>query len=176
MNACIHPVARLHALCLDDRGAIRARRATAVVAGLPRHIAERELDVIAKALDLKPEDAHVIQDTANAGPANVASVEIESERVHEVFTGVGQRGVRAEMVGTRVAGAAQRYIAAGVAAGEHLADQLLLPMALAGRGSFTTVRPTLHTTTNREVIERFCNTRVDMRQMREDAWRITVRA
>jgi RNA 3'-terminal phosphate cyclase (ATP) len=38
---------------------------------------------------------------------------------------------------------------------EHLADQLLLPMALAGEGSFTCCEISSHTTTNAGVIQRF---------------------
>lgn len=37
----------------------------------------------------------------------------------------------------------------------HLADQLLLPMALAKGGVFATLRPSLHTTTHSEVIRGF---------------------
>jgi RNA 3'-terminal phosphate cyclase (ATP) len=39
--------------------------------------------------------------------------------------------------------------------GEHLADQLLVPMALAGGGSFRTLPPSSHATTNAALIERF---------------------
>jgi RNA 3'-terminal phosphate cyclase (ATP) len=37
----------------------------------------------------------------------------------------------------------------------HLADQLLLPMALAGEGSFTTLALATHATTNIDIIRRF---------------------
>jgi RNA 3'-terminal phosphate cyclase (ATP) len=49
----------------------------------------------------------------------------------------------------------QRYLAADVPVGEHLADQLLIPMALAGGGEFRTVPLSSHTTTNAALIERF---------------------
>jgi RNA 3'-terminal phosphate cyclase (ATP) len=39
--------------------------------------------------------------------------------------------------------------------GPHLADQLLLPLAMAGAGVFRTSAPTLHTRTNMAIIERF---------------------
>ena len=39
--------------------------------------------------------------------------------------------------------------------GLHLADQLLVPMALAGGGVFRTVAPTPHTQTQLELIPRF---------------------
>jgi RNA 3'-terminal phosphate cyclase (ATP) len=46
-------------------------------------------------------------------------------------------------------------LAANVPVGSHLADQLLLPLALAGSGSFRTQTPTQHTTTNVNVIQKF---------------------
>ena len=39
---------------------------------------------------------------------------------------------------------------------EHLADQLLLPMALAGSGGFTTTHLSEHLQSNIQVIEAFC--------------------
>ena len=74
------------------------------------------------------------------GPGNVLTIVVESEHVTEVFTGFGRKGVRAETLATKAAEEARDYLAAGVPVGEHLADQLLLPIALAGRGAFRTVR------------------------------------
>jgi len=70
-------------------------------------------------------------------------------------TGVCLRKVRAERIANAVAQAVQKRLDANVPVGAHLADQLLLPMVLAGGGRFRTVQPTLHTTTNAEVIRMF---------------------
>jgi RNA 3'-terminal phosphate cyclase (ATP) len=45
-------------------------------------------------------------------------------------------------------------------AGPHLADQLLLPFALAGGGSFTTVKPSLHARTGADVVSRFLDVQI----------------
>ena len=50
---------------------------------------------------------------------------------------------------------AKRYLESGAAVDGHLADQLLLPMALGGGGVFTTARVSQHTRTNADVIRRF---------------------
>ncbi len=47
------------------------------------------------------------------------------------------------------------FISSNAAVGRHLADQLLLPMALAGSGGFTTMVPDDHVPTNISVIEKF---------------------
>ena len=82
-------------------------------------------------------------------------VEVGFAEVTEVFTAFGQIGVSAERVATLAAREAQAYLASTAVAGEHLADQLLLPLALAGGGSFTAVTLNPHALTNMEVIAYF---------------------
>jgi RNA 3'-terminal phosphate cyclase (ATP) len=55
---------------------------------------------------------------------------------------------------------------------EHLADQLLLPMAIAGKGSFTTTEPSLHTKTNINVIKQFGVEGVSTEQLSSTLWRV----
>jgi RNA 3'-terminal phosphate cyclase (ATP) len=151
----VSPVRRLQPLALRERGAIRQRRARAVVANLPTRIAERELGVLQAELGLRREECRAQGVRDSAGPGNVVLVDVEAEHVTEVFTGFGQKGVRSEVVASAVGQEVQRYLAAGVPVGEHLADQLLLPLALAGGGAFRTLEPSGHTRTNLEVIRQF---------------------
>jgi len=64
------------------------------------------------------------------GPGNAVLLTLEYEHVTEVFTGFGAKMVRAETVAAQALKEARDYIGSGVAAGEHLADQRMLPMAL----------------------------------------------
>jgi RNA 3'-terminal phosphate cyclase (ATP) len=98
------------------------------------------------------------------------------EGAHELFVATGERGVRAETVAERVAKEALDWLAADVPVGEHLADQLLLPMALAGNGAFVTVEPSQHTVTNARVIERFLPVSIGWEAKGGRAWEVTVRA
>ena len=170
----IEPAARLAAFNLLDRGPIRAKRATAIVAGLPYEVARRELDVVARKLEISPNGLRAEEDKSSAGPGNAFMIEIESESVTEVFTGFGEAGLRAETVAERVVDEAREYIAAGVPVGPHLADQLLIPLALAGRGSFRTMKPTPHTTTNADVIRRFLDRRIEIAPVSADVHEVTV--
>ena len=174
LRVTIRPVKELRTLHLDKRGEIHARRATATVVGLPRHIAERELGVIGRKLDLGEKCLYIREEPADRGPGNIVTIEIESEYITELFTGFGERGVRAETVADKAAKAARRYLDAGVPVGEYLADQLLLPFALAGGGSYNTLRPTLHTKTNSEVMQLFLEIGITMDQVSKDVWHITV--
>ncbi len=92
----------------------------------------------------------------------------------EVLTGFGERGVSAEAVGERVANEAARYRASDAPVGVHLADQLLLPMALAGGGAIVTNEPSSHTRTQAELIPMFLPVKVRVTRDSSDRYRIDV--
>ena len=172
--ATVQPEAKLSPVHIRERGRIRRKRAKAVVAGLSRTIAERELAGVRERLNFTPAECEVVELPEAFGPGNIVTVEIESEHITEVFTGVGMRGVRAEAVAATAADAAARYLAAGVPVGDCLADQLLLPFALAGGGSYVTLALTRHSATNIEVIQKFLDVRVVTREGGPDAVLIEV--
>jgi len=64
-----------------------------------------------------------------------ALLTVEHEHITEVFTGFGEKGVAAESVAKRAVDEARNYLASEAVVGRHLADQILLPMALAGAAS-----------------------------------------
>ncbi|MGK6354356.1 RNA 3'-terminal phosphate cyclase [Sphingomonas sp. DT-207] len=72
--------------------------------------------------------------------------------------------VSAETLAKTAAHRMSGFLASDAFAGPYLADQLLLPLALAGGGSFTTVKPSQHSRTAAEVIERFTGQRWVFRQ------------
>lgn len=160
-SAEIQPVLRLQPIEIGARGEISSRRVVAIAANLPRHIANREAATAAGLLNWTP-DTHVVEVTReSAGPGNVVMVEIGSPEVTEIFTAFGRIGVSAENVAQSAAREAREYLASRAAAGEHLTDQLLLPMALSGGGSFTAVKLNLHARTNMDVIAKFLAVRFE---------------
>jgi RNA 3'-terminal phosphate cyclase (ATP) len=162
---------------LVQRGRTLRRRARALVSRLSRQIADRELAVIRSRLGWDGDELEVVMlSEGMAGPGNVVLLSLESEHVVEVFTGFGEIGVRAEAVAERVAQEARRYLAADVPVGPHLADQLLLPMALAGGGAFRTVPLSRHASTNLEVIGQFLGTSIDVTPVGDSAVDVIVRA
>ncbi|MGH9754243.1 MAG: RNA 3'-terminal phosphate cyclase [Blastocatellia bacterium] len=171
----IKPTKRLDPIELNERGKILNRRATALVAHLPRNIAERELGVVHRKLSWPQKWLKAESTTNSPGPGNIVTLEIESENIAEIFTGFGERGVAAEAVADQAVIAARRYLASDVAVGEHLADQLLPPMAMVRGGSFTTVPPSRHTTTNIEIIRKFLDVEIVAEQMTNRSWIIGVK-
>ncbi|PLC43697.1 RNA 3'-terminal phosphate cyclase [Ralstonia pickettii] len=159
-------------LYLTERGAQRALRAEGIVAGVRGSVARRELDTLTR---LVPGVEGTVRDLGNAeGPGNALVLDIEHEHVTEVFTGFGERGVTAETIGREVAGAAQRYLQSAAAVDEYLADQLVLPMALAGAGAFTVVTASSHLLTNIGVIEKFLPVEVAVRPLASGAVHVEV--
>ena len=173
-TAHIEPASVLAPFDLLERGAIRQRRATALVVNLPRHIAEREMMTLRAALALRAGEMAVEVLDRGPGPGNAVMVAVQSEHLTEVFTSFGKRGRRAEEVARSVAEETQQYLAAGVPVGEHLADQLVLLLALAGGGSFRTLTPSSHTRTNMAVIQSFLDVAISATQEADDVWRIDV--
>ena len=172
ISISIHPEARLRELDLAERGPIVRRSARAIVSKLPLDIALREVDCIRRKMSL-PDDCIEALQIDSPGPGNVVLVEIESRHVTEVFTGFGQKGLPAEKVAARVVREAKRYLTAGVPVGEHLADQLLIPMSLAG-GRFRTLAPSAHVTTNVETIERFLDVRIQIVEVEPEVHEVTL--
>jgi RNA 3'-terminal phosphate cyclase (ATP) len=89
-------------------------------------------------------------------------VELTSSALTEILTAFGELGVSAEDVAADAVKQVRRYLASNGAVDEHLADQLLLPLALAGGGSFTATNLNLHAQTNMHVIRQFLPVRFDV--------------
>ena len=142
-----------------DRGALLDRSACALFAALPFDIAEREIKVAREALDWSERECFVRELPADQGPGNILLLTAAFEHATEIFSGFGQLGVPAERVAKTAVGRMRGYLASDAFAGPYLADQLLLPFALAGGGSFTTVKPSQHSLTAATIIERFLGRR-----------------
>jgi RNA 3'-terminal phosphate cyclase (ATP) len=175
LSVAVTPCPRLDPLELLDRGAVRRVSAVARVAGgLPTSIADRELREVSRRLSIGRDDLRVESVTDSAGPGNVLLVDVESDALTEVFSGFGTRGVSAEAVAGSVADEVEGYLRSEGPVGVHLADQLLVPMAVAGGGEFRTPPPTLHTITNVGVVRVFLDTPIRMEEESPRTWRVEV--
>ncbi|MEZ4382249.1 MAG: RNA 3'-terminal phosphate cyclase [Nannocystaceae bacterium] len=145
---------RWRPLDLRERGELRRRRAVALVANLSSDVGARELDVVRSLLGWSPADLE-LREVESAGPGNALLLSVDADGASELCSGFGAIGTRAEVVAQSAVEEMRAYLAGGVPVGRHLADQLLIPMTLAGASTIRTLRPTLHTTTNAEVIAAF---------------------
>ncbi len=160
IGVSITPSAYLTPIELVEASPIVGRRAVATVAGLPVSIAQREIAVVRDRLGWDASELGVDILDDDHGPGNILSIEIQRDDLTEVFTGFGERRTSAESVAARAVGEARGYLLANVPVWHHLADQLMLPFALAGSGRFRTCDLSKHAETNAKVIELFLGPRV----------------
>ncbi|EIZ4293046.1 RNA 3'-terminal phosphate cyclase [Salmonella enterica subsp. enterica serovar Heidelberg] len=163
----VEPATSLRGLTLISRGETLRTTAEALLAAVPYHVGEREVatleahfpqaekNVVALEAHFPQAEKNVVALEGGCGPGNALSLMIQSEQLTELFAAFGVKGTSAEAVANQVAHEARRYLASPAAVGEHLADQLILPLALAGEGAFTVARASAHLLTNIVVVERF---------------------
>ena len=162
----ITPTSQLHGLELLERQGKLRPRVTAVVADLSRSIADRECNTIRRKSNWLS-DCFEVQEVANPnGPGNVVMIRLEFDNVTEIFTGFGKPGIRAEQVARGVLREARSYLDAAVPVGEHLADQLLLPLGLAAsQGQFSRFRTTtlsMHSRTHIDILHEFLDIEISI--------------
>ncbi|MCO1335374.1 RNA 3'-terminal phosphate cyclase [Microbulbifer sp. OS29] len=172
-RARIQPLSQLSALQLTERGELLDYEAVATSAHIPAHVAQRELAQVRKKCDWPAECLHQRQ-VPSQGPGNLLSLRLRAQQITEVFEAMAKQGVSAERVADGAIRQMQRYIHAGVPVGEHLADQLILPMALGAGGSFVTLKPSLHLRTNIDVIHQLTGAQIDLQEEGLDQWRVLV--
>lgn len=148
----------VRALTLTDRGQVERVWGTAVVSNLPSHIpqrmANRARNVLAEA-GLKAElNAERVR---GDGPG--AGIFILTEHANGVragFTAYGRKGLPSEHVAEAACSDLLRYCRSDAPIDMHLADQLILPLAIGdGVSRFATCRVTEHLRTNIWVVEQF---------------------
>jgi len=167
--------AGLKPLHLGDTGVLATLDLTAIVSGIPEGVARRELSAAAELLTSTPVSL-TSETVRSAGPGNAMWLVARDETtgVCNVFSGIGDVGVRAEDIGHDVAKAFLAWRETGASVEEHLADQVMLPIALAGGGSFTCSALTLHSRTNIEVIRAFTGHRLRTWDLGESRFRVSL--
>lgn len=174
IRASVHPAPGLKPIELPERGRVLSHKASAMVSHLPLSIARRELKVVADKLQWPEQDLAAVDIKTAKGPGNVLMLEVQSEALTEIFTGFGRRGVPAETVAGRAVASVLEYMSSGAPVGRYLADQLLIPLAMAGGGEFRTLSPSGHTTTNIGVIKQFLDVKIQLNACNEDLWRVAI--
>lgn len=154
--------ARLEGLELNERGDLVRLTGFSAVSNLPEHIRERQAKRAEGLLRQAGFDPEIQRLSPKAsGPGTGVYLLAEYEHVMAAFIGYGRRGKRAEKVAQEAVGAFLAHHATGAAVDPHLADQLILPLAVAASSSsFTTSEITQHLLTNIWVVEQFSDIRV----------------
>ena len=174
LHAQVQPCTQLAQAVFDTRGERVSVEAIALLSALSASIGRRELEVLGAQLGLDESVLHLRSVRPAIGPGNALMVRVHHQAHAETFTGHGERGVLAESIARRLADEVRAYLDSPACIGEHLSDQLLLPMALAGGGALTTTAVSDHLSSNARLIEKFLAVEIAWEQIAQDHWRVTV--
>jgi len=162
LSARIAPCAGLRPLDLTEDAESGPPRLRVIHRHLSDRIVERTLGA---ARAIFPE-AEAETERREPGPSAglCCQVEVDCGALREITSSFGEHGVPAERVGQHAAKPMRDYLGSSAPVGRRLADQLLLPMALAGAGAIRTLSPGDHVATNIATIERFLPVRFATRK------------
>lgn len=179
MHAEIHGLGsrgRLRGLTLTERGDLVRLTGFSAVSNLPRHILERQAERAESLLRQAGYTPRIARVTPRAsGPGTAVYLLAEYEHVRAGFVAYGRRGKPAEAVAREAVEAFLAHHRTGAALDPHLADQMILPMALAKEPSaFTTSEITEHLLTNIWVVNRFTDIRFQVEGETGEPGKVTV--
>lgn len=168
--------ARLTPLTLCERGPLGRITGRALAANLPEHIPRRMAEHAMALLDRLGVPLAITPQVLNAACAGAGLfLTAEYEHVRCGFSALGTRGKPAEEVAEDAVRALLAHWTCGAALDLHLADQIVVPLALAaGRSTVSVERISRHLETNAWVIERFGLARVHLEQTSAGTGLITV--
>jgi RNA 3'-terminal phosphate cyclase (ATP) len=151
-------------LRLGQGGESRHIRGCAVACNLPAHVAQRIRDRATNVLRQAGYRSEIVP-RLERGVGPGAALFLLSESGHSAagFSSLGEPGKPSEAVADEACRALLAHDATGAAVDPHLADQLLLPLALAaGASEFSTSLITQHLLTNAQVIQQFVPARIQI--------------
>jgi RNA 3'-terminal phosphate cyclase (ATP) len=162
VRAEIRPAGPLCALALVDRGALLRIHGLSAVGRLDPRIAERQRDRAAHRLAGRTPalDLPVVR-LASGSPGTLLLLRAEFENSAACFFALGERGKPAERVADEAVDELLQFLDTDGAVDPHLADQLVLPLALAtGASALAVSRVSDHLVTNAEIVRRFLPARI----------------
>jgi RNA 3'-terminal phosphate cyclase (ATP) len=164
VTARIQPANLLRSLSLVERGRLTRIFCLSAVAQLEQSVAERQSREALTRLACLP--VHIESrniSLPSPGKGTVFLTLAEFERTRCCYYALGERGKPAERVAGEAVEAFLAFLDTDGAIDEYLADQLLLPLALAqGTSELRTAKVTPHLLTNAEVIRRFLSARIEI--------------
>ena len=138
---------------IEERGKLLSEKLICISRQINDSIAER---IFASVQENWPcADTTIQKRPEGTGQGLVCLAQAEFENGLHMTVGCAERGISAEKLGQRMGRTMKTHLDTQALIGRHLADQLLLPMALAGEGRILTTAPDDHVPTNISVIEKF---------------------
>lgn len=180
LNARITPLATpLQPLSWTERGALQRIVVVSVLSNLPRSIAVRQANQAVNRLLAMGIPQRLIEvdigDLPSPSTGTAVLIVVETETGVAGFSALGEKGKPAERVADEAVDAFTAHWRTDAPVDPHLADQLVLFMALAdGHSAIRTSTLTLHTATHIWLIEQFLPVRFHLLGARDEPATISV--
>ena len=158
MRARVKPWARPAGLSLESRGELVEIRGVSGTGRIKGDVGRRQADAVRDRLweARRLESSWEVIEVPAASPGSFLYVEVVFTESRAGFAFLGERGLRAEVLGDRAARTALQFLDGEDCVDPHLADQLAVPLAIGGLGGrVTTNRVTQHLVTVAEVVSLF---------------------
>ncbi|MFZ1756095.1 MAG: RNA 3'-terminal phosphate cyclase [Caldilineaceae bacterium] len=163
LQVTIRPVAEpLRPLILEERGALERVSGVGVAAELPAHIAQRISSRATNVLKQAQLPASITAERVRSpGPGAGIFLTAEYAASRAGFSALGKQGKPSDAVADEACEALLTHHMDGAPVDPHLADQILVPLALAaGKSVFRTSQITQHLLTNADVIRAFIDAEI----------------
>ncbi len=155
----ITPPQQFSRIEIEQRGELIGITARCLGSGVPAHVMQREKRVLLSRAGWH-KDTVSTENVRALGAGNVVIIKAEYDYVSDVVDSIGAKGIHAERVAVDALDKLRKYQGTGAPVGEHLADQLLLPLAVASGGTYITGKLSEHTKTNIEVIKQLTDVKI----------------
>jgi len=168
VNAVLNTTSQLMGLTLSESRDIPKVSGISYCGSLPRHVAERQAKAATEILSqakIKLREIRVEHTQEVLSPGSGVCLWTEQDENRIVGSdGLGRRGLRAENVGEQVATDLIQELDTNAPVDLHQADMLIPYLALASGSSFLPISNlSLHTVTNIHVVEKFVDTKFDVK-------------
>lgn len=161
IQAVIQPCDRIRPLLLTHRDPINSAGGLSAVAGLPETVARRQARRAKNRLAARGIEALIPQEQWPGGPGSMLAIVLNKAPVPTLFFGLGARGKPSEAVADEAIDEVLAYLDSNAPVDAHSADQIVLPLALAGGASeFRVAQITMHLHTNIAVIKMFIDRQI----------------
>jgi RNA 3'-terminal phosphate cyclase (ATP) len=158
IRAEVSPWPRPASLRLEDRGALVEIIGTSGAGKVKNDVAQRQAEAARARLweARRLESRWDVVEMPSASPGSFLLLEAVFETSRAAFGFLGERGLRAEILGDRAARTLLAFLDTDAATDPHLADQLAVPLAIAkGGGRVSTSVVTAHLETVAAVVGQF---------------------
>ncbi len=164
VRSAVRPKKRLSPLRLVERGPLKRIRGISAVANLPASIAERQAN---RALERLAGCSGAIRIETAQMPSQFKGTMLllvaECENSQGCYFALGALGKPAERVADEAADQLIEFLSTGAAIDPFLADQLVLPLALArGASELRTAKITGHILTNAAIVRKFLPVEIEI--------------